>query len=707
MSWHKLCTSCAAVPVAFTTVEFCFACWPSGPAVAPPCLRCSSTVAYFTNGLCGRCHQRGPDVVDTCLDCYAWGATRHRAWRCIGCDGFRQRRPLGTCISCARSDIPVTVDGACRLCRKQRTRMLIRASYPLPDVIATSSKAQQLFFADMFALKGPSVRRRGPQPRPPPPPEVALPVRYRQQKLFAWPLDLLIMRDHGFAEPANPAITHTMIRHVDAHAEHFGWSKAHHSKTRAGMRILLSLQETPGAPIRWSEVAPMAKIDYSVQALCAVLATADMLEDDRQPPILAWFGSQTVGLPDPMRDELDVWFNVMRHGSSTTPRRRPRDDTATANQARIALPYLRHWAKTHDTLREISNHDIRDIIPTQGWQRAATLGALRSIFRILKDNKLVFTNPTARFHAHQPNQAIPDPIGLAKVRAAIEADDPARGAVSALLAFHGIRTQDLRSLLLTDLHDGRLQIRDQQILLAGTVRDCLAAWLDHRHQRWPNTKNPHLFINYRSATHTHPVNDGWIGKTVSMPPDTIRRDRILDEASPPTATSDNSPNYSPSPSPPPSATPKSPTDPDSATEPNPTVPRPQDPATLTSTPHPGVRRKPSRSYQQPLVCVANVPLGGADAVLDDGRVVTHSPQGTAPCEAGQDLGFDVGETEQGSRFGNLVRGLAEQDAGLGVGEDAHRDLGGRGAVVALRSEVGDSVGDGDVRHAVAPRQLLA
>jgi hypothetical protein len=35
------------------------------------------------------------------------------------------------------------------------------------------------------------------------------------------------------------------------------------------------------------------------------------------------------------------------------------------------------------------------------------------------------------------------------------------------------------------------------ILLAEPVRDCLAAYLEHRTRRWPNTINPHLFINRR------------------------------------------------------------------------------------------------------------------------------------------------------------------------------------------------------------------
>ena len=47
---------------------------------------------------------------------------------------------------------------------------------------------------------------------------------------------------------------------------------------------------------------------------------------------------------------------------------------------------------------------------------------------------------------------------------------------------------------------------------------------------WPNTANPHLFINRRSALYDRPVNTNWVRDTLGMPPNSVRRDRILDEA---------------------------------------------------------------------------------------------------------------------------------------------------------------------------------
>jgi predicted nuclease with RNAse H fold len=64
---------------------------------------------------------------------------------------------------------------------------------------------------------------------------------------------------------------------------------------------------------------------------------------------------------------------------------------------------------------------------------------LRSIFRTLKAHKVVFTNPTARVDIGAVERRQPMPLDIEVIRSAIEADDPARAALAALLAFHGLR----------------------------------------------------------------------------------------------------------------------------------------------------------------------------------------------------------------------------------------------------------------------------
>lgn len=470
----------------------------------------------------------GPHGVDTCVDCCAWGATRHRGWRCIACQAWRQTRPLGTCRSCQRPDLPVSTDGGCRLCRKQRTRVLADRPWPTPDVVDANRHGQQLFLADMFRLAV-TPPPRTPVPRAVPVP-VVLPRPDRQEPLFAWPSDLRRGREVGFPPPPDPAVTDALIDRVEHHGARFGWSRGHTDSIRGAIKILLGLQQTPGARIRASEVKALAQLGYSVPAVTAVLIDADMFDDDQEPAVVAWFHSQTLDLPEAMRDELAVWFDVMRNGSALPPRRRPRHDATTVSQLRYALPALRAWAQSHESLREITNDHIREAVPASGSARALRLQAFRSIFRILKARQLVFVNPTARFKARAPDHPAPGPVDLAQLRAALDDRDPPRAAVAALLAFHASRVMDLRTVKVTDLRDGRLRVGDRTILLAEPARDCLTAYLDHRNERWPNTINPHLFINRRSALHDRPVNQNWVRDTLGMAPNTVRRDRIFEEA---------------------------------------------------------------------------------------------------------------------------------------------------------------------------------
>lgn len=527
MSWRRRCGVCGLAPVAMTQAGFCFGCWPGGPVIPPPCLQCGSRANYFTNGLCAGCHPMGPPKVDSCTDCFAWGATRHRGWRCIGCEAWHQRRAVGECRSCRRL-LPLSRDGGCRLCRKQRTRVLAARPWPTPDLVAANRHGQQLFLADMFMLPG-TVRRPLDDPPPPWTDEID-PVPRRQLVLFEWQWDLRARARLGFPPPPDPKLAAFLVRHVDEHGARHGWSTGHTESVRRGVRILLAIQETRGALIRASEVAVLAQLGLSVPAVTAVLAGAGMFEDDREPAIIAWFSRQVADLPGDVRGELAVWFEVMRNGSPIPPRRVPRSDQTTTGQLRHALPALRCWARSHQSLREVSRDDVTAVLPASGAPRTLMLQALRSIFRVLKGRQLVFVNPTARMRARSPDLPAPRPVDIDKLRSALESPDPARAAIAALLGFHAVRVLALRYLRLTDLRDGRLHIGAQVILLAEPVRDRLATYLDFRSDCWPDTINPHLFVNRRSATHTRPVSSSWPSLTLGMPAQTVRRDRILDEA---------------------------------------------------------------------------------------------------------------------------------------------------------------------------------
>jgi integrase len=124
----------------------------------------------------------------------------------------------------------------------------------------------------------------------------------------------------------------------------------------------------------------------------------------------------------------------------------------------------------------------------------------------------------------------PMPLDPKIIREAVNSGDPARAALAALIAFHGLRNGELRAVLLTDFSDGRLILPDRTILLAAPVRERIAAWLDKRSRLFPETTNPHLFVNHYTAVRLGPVSRGWISHTHRIPAQAIREDRILQEA---------------------------------------------------------------------------------------------------------------------------------------------------------------------------------
>ena len=103
------------------------------------------------------------------------------------------------------------------------------------------------------------------------------------------------------------------------------------------------------------------------------------------------------------------------------------------------------------------------------------------------------------------------------------------GDPAALVAFHALTGRQLRILQLTDVADRRLSVGGRVIVLAAPVLPRLAAWLDYRTATWPNTINPHLFVNRRTAPRLTPVSRAFPWRDVKLRPQTLREDRILDE----------------------------------------------------------------------------------------------------------------------------------------------------------------------------------
>lgn len=502
---------------------------PGGPVAPPPCRRCGSTNDYYASGLCSRCHLAAPQRVDSCRDCHAWGAARTNKWLCRACIYWRAEYDVGVCQACGATVAISSVGRVCRLCRAQAR--LLRGPHQLLDFVNANRCGAQLFFADMHKM-----RTRGQRPTLPAAGwPLGRPVSHRQLVLFDMAHDL--SRGRGVVPPPRDAV---LAKALDAltleHAARHSWHRTKTTKVRSGIRLLLGMQDTPGAAIRITETAVLPQLFITIRPVLEVLDQAGMLEDDRTPAIQRWFDRHIAGLPEPMTSELRTWFDVMLNGSTRAPRRRPRQPHTIKLYVGWLLPALQAWVdRGHDSLREISREDVLAVLPASGLPRSGCGRALRSLFRILKARKLVFVNPAAGIQTWSSDSNPPMPIELAPLRAALDSPNPARALLVALVAFHGLRPSELRNLQLSDLRDRHLHISgrvDRVIPLAEPVRERATAYLDHRTTRWPGSPNPHLFIHFRTAARTEPVGPRWVWLTLDMPGSVraIRQDRILHEA---------------------------------------------------------------------------------------------------------------------------------------------------------------------------------
>lgn len=538
----RFCTNCHEARVAWSMprVDYCYSCLPGGPFTAPQCRLCGSD-RYFSQGLCEICHPGSPKRPGSCKDCLAWGVLRAHNWRCWGCRNWRRQKPVAECPYCHRQ-MPLGDDGACRLCLQQ-ARWLSPPGEP-GDLVKANRAGQQLFLANLH-YQPRRHRPAAPRPRRRPTTQAPqqtlsrshdrpragfVPVRGRQLTLFRARPTLTTL--HSLDPPPDSQMAEHLNAVLRAHAARHGWSKRLTNVVAASLRALQHWQGTPGAVIIASDArAQLAQNGTTtMESTLEVLAAAELLHDDTVQPARTYFLGRIAGLPLTMTAQLETWYTIMAKGSTTPPRRRPRDRQTIENHIRALSPILHAWAGAgHDNLAEITRVHVMAALPADRIPRRVAGAGLRSLFSVLKGRKEIFANPTAGVALGQLEANIPVPIDTAVIRDALNSPHPARALAVSLVAFHGLSAQQIRAIRLTDVADGRLTIGSRTIPLAGPVRVRLRVYLDYRGRRWPETSNPHLLINRRTAPRLTPVYTRYPWHALTIDSRSLREDRILHE----------------------------------------------------------------------------------------------------------------------------------------------------------------------------------
>jgi hypothetical protein len=517
----RRCIGCQDRRVAWAKprVDWCYECLPGGPFTPPPCANCGSD-SYFSDGLCGRCHPGGPAFTDACRGCLAWGVERRYGWTCWTCRWWRTHYPLGTCPHCGRETWIGGV-GGCLLCLDQ-ARML-QVPGRAPDLAAANRHGQQLALANMRFQRPRTPRLEAPRKQ-----AAFTPTAWRQLVLLEVDPDPEVLRRRRLA--AEGGLLDHCRAALDEHGDRHGWSVRQRNLVVQSLRLLAVLQDTPGAKIAASDVAMLPRHGGNIESTLEVLGAADLLLDDRLPRVERYFAERAVGLPGPMRAELDVWVEVMLRGSSRAPRRKPRDPETVQLHVTAVMPIARAWAEAgQSSLAEVTTEEVRAALPASGGRRNLAEFGLRSLFEILKGRRLIFADPMRAVPATPVNASVPLPLDTAAIREALDSPDPAIALAVALVAFHALTSAQLRALLLTDVVDGRLRLGEREIPLADPVLVRLRSWLDLRARTWPATVNPHLFVSRRSAPRLIQVGRNFPWTRTNLKPQALREDRILAE----------------------------------------------------------------------------------------------------------------------------------------------------------------------------------
>jgi len=467
------CPGCDEVrPVYFG--DRCERCKRRAAAQAGRCRDCGRQVGRLWSGRCRTCDQRARDPVGDCADCGKRASLA--GGRCKACRHFRWRHRLGRCPSCDR-DLPIGAAGACRACQASRR-------------------------AAARALEQERAAARAP---------AAVPV----------------------ISPAGEQLIVALAGY--GHAR--GWSPDTLRRARRGLVAVLTSGQALGQPPWDAAAVRRFLLGRHLIALRVVefLADQGLVSCDGHAVLDRLLAPRLGLLPAPVAAEVRLWIEALR-GRGPRPAR-PRDTTTIQGYLRALDTPLTAWSARYESLRQVTTEDLADQLTTlTGATRMLTMSAMRSLFKTLKTQRVLFTNPAAPLSG----RAVQPPPVLAlepALRAGLlsRLGQPDQQLIVLLAGVHALLPSQICALTLdaADPAAGIVLTGGRHRHLDELTREHLLAWLQHRHARWPATANPHLLVSQATAGGLEPVSRSYVQNVASRAGVTahaLRADRILDEA---------------------------------------------------------------------------------------------------------------------------------------------------------------------------------
>jgi hypothetical protein len=494
-----------------------------------------------------------------CPVCLGWGPLTQYTC-CAACPKWRRAFPgQAACLRCSRVT-HVSRDGLCRPClmiirdedpgwilRPQPGRPLqlgfLLTGVRLPRASSLTLPANR---KDKQAPGGITTASRVIQPSRPRPAQPVSPhlVNPAQGILFAARRDWSFLNAGELDQlPALTSAASALVDELDRHARACGMDNGPRNNATKTLRILLAWLGAD-APVHEADIRALSsRPSTAVRRVLQFLDDRGMIIPDPARPGTAverTINHHIDALPGVIAGEVRQWVKVIRGEGRRAHQKLP--FSTVRSYLNCFHPVLAEWGQHVTSLREITRDDVQAALSQHPGARAHNLlPALRSLFRALKREKIIFRDPTSGITL-QTMQKLPAPIPTDQLRGLIDRAGPPLAKVTvAMIAIHALGKKETTLLLLEDLDlsRGQLAVRrptgTHTVYLDDLSRTLMTSWLRERHRCWPLTRNPHLLVTRHTAVDTAgppiapTVLDAIFGE-LGLTPSQLRQDRILDEA---------------------------------------------------------------------------------------------------------------------------------------------------------------------------------